>query len=132
MRQTALEEVKAPRVANTTRLWFMLSALSALSVSNVFVLLAIVSKFEQIYRDALGPDHPLPELTNFVISARIIFAVVTILWPMLGSVLVRQQKPHSMLYLNVGIIWLFLQFVVTIVALFMPMISLDTGLGENK
>jgi hypothetical protein len=133
MRQIALEEVKAPRVANTTRLWVRLSLLSAFSAANIFVLLLIVPKFQEIFSDALGPDHPLPAITNFIIAGRIVFAVVTACWPILGTMLVRQQRPHSMLYLNIGIVWMFLQCGMTVIALFMPLCGgVVIGLGEGK
>src|SRR5471030_2392661 len=32
-----------------------------------FLLIFIVPKFQQIFKDALGPDHPLPGITLFVI-----------------------------------------------------------------
>ncbi len=33
-----------------------------------FLLIFIVPKFQQIFKDALGPDHPLPGITLFVIA----------------------------------------------------------------
>ena len=33
-----------------------------------FLLVFIVPKFQQIFKDALGPDHPLPGITLFVIA----------------------------------------------------------------
>jgi type IV pilus assembly protein PilC len=33
-----------------------------------FLLIVIVPKFQAIFRDALGPDHPLPSVTLFVIA----------------------------------------------------------------
>ena len=84
----------------------------------------MVPKFEQIYKDALAGSGPLPPLTQFIITARIALAIIDLGWPILGTLLIRLQKPYAILWINIGILWTFLQFVITVIALVKPLFGL--------
>jgi hypothetical protein len=83
-------------------------------------MLFIVPSFEQIFADAL-PGKPLPPVTVFIIAARFALAMIDLGWPVLGTVLIRQQKRYAILWINIGIVWTLLQIGITVIALFMPM-----------
>ena len=99
--------------------------------ANVFLMLFIVPKFEQIYADALPGQH-LPPITVFVITARMVLAIIAVGWPILSAVLVQQQKRSAILWINIGIVWFFLQTGVTTIALFLPMFSPAGGMSDVK
>jgi hypothetical protein len=100
------------------------------SAANVFLMLVIVPKFMQIYGEAL-PGMPLPEVTVFVITARVGLAVLDLGWPILGSLLMWNRNRYSILWINIGLIWTFLQVGVAIFALFIPLAGgLITGSPE--
>jgi type II secretory pathway component PulF len=133
MSEAALGKGKEARRKESSRFSTRLSLaiLILLSAGNIFLMVAVVPKFEQIYVDALGPDHPLPMVTNLIITWRIAIAILTACWPILGAVLVRQQKTYAVLF-YIGIIAMFLQAGITVIALFMPMVTDPGGLGEGK
>ena len=125
MSEPAQEQGKTARSMETKRRWVKVSLviLFLLSAANIFLMLVIVPKFEQIFADAL-PGMPLPRVTNLIITGRIVIAMVTVCWPILGTILVRQQKPYAILWINVGIIAMLLQCGTTIIALYMPMVRM--------
>ena len=127
------EQTKALRSTekNRFRIGVGLATLFFGAAGNILVLLAVVPKFEQIYRDALPSVH-LPTVTQFIISARIALVIIALGWPILGTVLVGLQKSYAILWINVGFLWNFLQLGITIFALFRPMIGLDGGMGEGR
>jgi hypothetical protein len=96
------------------------------SAANVFLMLFIVPKFEQIYADAL-PGKILPPLTQFIITTRIAIAFIDLCWPVLGTFLIKQKKPSAILWINLGLIVTFLQVGITVIALFKPMVGIITG-----
>jgi len=122
-----------PPPSAKSRFWVRVSMviLMLLGAANVFLMLFIVPKFEQIYADAL-PGRPLPPITIFVITARIVLAIIALGWPILGAVLVQQQKRSAILWNNIGIVWCFLQIGVTTIALFLPMVGTITGMSNIK
>jgi hypothetical protein len=108
-----------------------LAILFLFCAANIFLMLFIVPKFEQIYKDALAGSGPLPPLTAFIIHARSAIALIDLVWPILGSVLIWQKKPYAILWINLGIIGLFLQVGITVVALFTPMVGYHGGMSDQ-
>jgi hypothetical protein len=101
------------------------------SAACVVLMLFIVPKFEQIYQDAL-PGKPLPLVTLFIILHRIAITLFDLAWPILGIYLFRVQKNYAILWINVGILFFFLQIGITVIALFMPMIGIEVGMSDAK
>jgi type II secretory pathway component PulF len=116
------EQGEGSRSTKTKRFWIGVSLiiLFLFSAANVFLLLFIVPKFEQIFADTL-PGRPLPTVTEFIITGRIVIAIVTLGWPILGAILLRQRKSSAILWINIGIVWTFFQIGITTIALFIPM-----------
>ncbi len=108
--------------------------LFVLSAGNIYLMLVVVPKFHAMFNDALGPDHPFPAITSFILSERIAIAFATAGWPILGNALFQRQKTYAIAWINIGIIAMFLQCFVTFTALLMPMVELGDfyGMGENK
>lgn len=127
------EQRRGPRSTETKRFWikFSLVSLIIISVANIYLLLFMIPKFEQIYKDAL-PGRQLPPLTEFIITARFALMIIALGWPILGTLLLRLQKPYAILWINIGIIWTFLQFGISFVALFMPMIGITGTMGGGR
>jgi len=118
----------------TTRWGIILGLIILFGVSAccIFLMLFAVPKFEQIFADAL-PGRPLPLLTSFFISARMGLAFINLAWPILGTYLFVKKAPSTALWINLGIFWSFLQFGLTVFALFLPMASDGiTGMSEAK
>jgi len=99
------------------------------SAANIFLMLFIVPKFEQIFADAL-PGAPLPTITVFIISVRIALAIAALGWTILGSFLVWLRKPTAILWINIGILCLFLEIGITIYALILPMFMPAGGMSD--
>jgi type II secretory pathway component PulF len=106
----------------TNRAWPIASIviLLGLGAINVFLSLFIVPKFEQIYQDAL-PGMPLPELTVFIIAARLPLALVALAWPIAGIITVKRQQSDAFWIIKLGCLYFFLLIGITIFALFIPM-----------
>ena len=113
---------KGSRSAETKQFWIWVSLVTLFLSSsvNIYLLLFVVPKFEWIFAEAL-PGMPLPPVTVFIIAARIGLAVIALGWPIIGSVLVNQQKTYAILWINIGLIWTFLEIGTVVIALFMPM-----------
>jgi len=111
-----------------TWLIFCLAVLSILCAINIFLPLFIVPKFEQIFQDAL-PGRPLPLITQFIISDRILLALIALAWPIAGIIAVWRQHRAAFWIINLGILFFVALLVVSIIALFMPMVSVDCGLS---
>lgn len=133
MSEPTQEQGKESRSTETKQFWIKVSLviLFILSSGNIFLLLFIVPKFEQIFADAL-PGRPLPGITEFIFTARIAIALIDLSWPILGTILLRQQKSYAILWINLGIVWTFLQVGSTVIALFMPMVGIPPTMGEGK
>jgi len=119
----------AMRSRTTINSWSF-AVLVFLSAANIFLLLFIVPKFEQIFADAL-PGMPLPGVTEFIISSRIALAFIALGWPIMGIILIKLQKPHAILWMGIGATLTFVQIGITVIALFMPMISTITGTSDK-
>jgi hypothetical protein len=110
---------------------FDLVVLIGLCALNQFLLLVVVPKFQQIFADAL-PGMQLSTVTEFIFTYRIALGVAILAWPVLAVLLRRRQKPYASLWINLGIIWLFLQIGITFYAIISPMIGLNGGLSDTK
>jgi hypothetical protein len=100
-------------------------------VANLFVLVFAVPKFEQIFQDAL-PGKPLPSATTFIIGYHFLLAIFAAAWLIFCAVLSWFRNHHSILFINLGMIWFFLQGSAIVIALFMPMVDDIQGLAEPK
>jgi hypothetical protein len=116
------EEGKESRLTKRNRILIGVSlvTLFLFAVVDIFLLLLVVPKFEQIFQDAL-PGRPLPPVTEFILSARIALVFIALGWPIIGTLLVRLQKRYAILWINVGTVWTVLQIGITVIALYMPM-----------
>ena len=116
------------------RAWpiFSLGALVVLGGINVFLPLYIVPKFEQIFRDALNPNQPLPDITNFIIGARIFLACIGLIWPIAAIIAIQRQHRAADWIIWLGYLFFTVLIAVTIFALFIPMVGgLITGMPET-
>ena len=109
---------------------FSLGVLIFLSGFNIFLPLFIVPKFERIYVDALGPDHPLPGITYFIIGARIPLALIALAWPVLAIIAVQRRWRATGWIINLGYLFFFVLIGLTVIALFMPMVGDITGMSD--
>jgi hypothetical protein len=97
--------------------------LYVISATNFIAMIFVVPKFEQIFTEAL-PGKPLPSVTLFIFTFRIGLALLALTWPIIGTFLLKKQKPYAIWYINISTIWNFFQIGITTVALFMPMVGL--------
>ena len=128
------QQPKESHITKPNGFWtgFSLGTLVVFSALDIFLLLFIVPKFEQIFADAL-PGKPLPTVTEFIITARIALVMIALGWPILGALLVKLQKRHAILWINVGTIWTIFQIVSAVIALYMPMASQGIyGMSDAK
>ena len=111
---------------------FTLAALLLFSLLNLCAALSI-SNFEIIFKDALGPDHPLPLVTKIVIGGRIPAICLTLLWPVLGFLAVFKLKKifHFVIAVTFLLMMVITQLAVTWTSLFMPMTSFITGMADS-
>jgi hypothetical protein len=131
MSDSEQEQGKESRSTETKRFWIVASRvyLFGFSAVNIFLLLVVSPKFEQIFQDSL-PGKPLPTVTEFILTARMALVFIALGWPILGALLIRQQKPSAILWINVGIVWTFLQFAITVIALFVPFFMPAGGMSD--
>ncbi len=104
--------------------------LLALGLASAFFMIFVVPKFQQIYIDAL-PGSPLPAYTRFIISARFALAIAAMGWPALGAQLLREKKPSAILWINIGILFLFLLICSSAMALVLPMVNNHGGMSDS-
>jgi len=80
MNEPELEQKISSRSNEPSRFWMKvcLIILFVFSAANIFLPLFIVPKFAQIFADAL-PGKPLPFVTEVIISAPILWALVALI-----------------------------------------------------
>jgi hypothetical protein len=119
------------RAAEKRAFWIKISVgiLIFLSGGSVFVLLSIVPKFEQIFADAF-PGRPLPVLTDFLIRERLELVLFVLALPIPALVMFWRRKPYAIFWINLGIVWFFLQFGIIVYALFIPMVGIEVGMSD--
>jgi uncharacterized membrane protein YhaH (DUF805 family) len=100
----------------------MIVMLVLLSIANIFITFICVPKFEQIFQDALG-SRPLPGLTQWVIAGRMPLIILAVIWPIIGIATERRLKLASILWLYIPFMLSLGQIVLTIYALYLPMVS---------
>jgi hypothetical protein len=112
--------------------WVLLSLAILLffCVGGIFLALFVTPKFQQIFNDALGPDHPLPTITGLILSSRILLALIAFAWAVAAIILVRLRSAKAIYCINLGIIWILLQAAITVIALFLPMVTNISGLSD--
>jgi len=98
------------------------------SAADIFLMLFIVPKFEQIFAD-IAPGKPLPNVTTIIFSGRIVIAIITSCWPILGTIFFKRRKPFAILWINIGIVVMLLLGGITVIAVFLPMVSLGDIYG---
>jgi hypothetical protein len=119
MSDATLEE----RAAENRAFWCKVSLgiLGLLCAANIFVLLFIVPKFAQIYADAF-PGMTLPKVTEFINRERLPLILFTLALAIPALLMFWRGRPYAILWINLWIIWFFLQGGITVVALFLPML----------
>ena len=106
-----------------------LGVLVFLSLENVVVLLYLVPKFEQIFRDAL-PGQPLPVATSIILNDRLTILLLTLTWTILCIMLTRICKPWARLCTNLGMVWNILQIAAIVSVLLMTMFGPAGGMSD--
>jgi hypothetical protein len=119
--------------------WLILGyKIAATCLLLFFSLLALgaalsIPHFQQIFMDALGPDHPFPSLTNCVLSCKSFLPILAVLWPVLGIVSIWASRK---LYITVTVpiflvIVIYAQFILTVIGLYLPMVTLVNGMADT-
>jgi hypothetical protein len=90
---------------------------------NILVPLICIPKFELIYQDAL-PGRPVPELTQWIIALRIPLIILGAAWPIAGIFTFWRLKLTSVLWLYLPYLLSLGQILITLYALYEPMLSL--------
>lgn len=111
------------------RQWWIASMVLVLFLfcaPNILIPLLVIPQYDHIYRDVL-PGQPLPALTQWILSIRQPLMIAGAVWPLLGLLLVWRLKLASMLWLNFPFILSFTQILLTLYALFQPMLGVITS-----
>ena len=124
VRKVVREEIKGFGIG------IALFVLMALCAVNVFILLFIVPKFQQIFMDAL-PGKPLPLVTLGIIQHSGLLSLIALAWPIIGILMRKWQKPYTSAWIYVGLVLFFLAIGITIFAMFTPMIGLGGGMSDD-
>jgi uncharacterized membrane protein YhaH (DUF805 family) len=109
--------------------------LSLLLLTSALNLLATfqISKFGQIYKDVLGPEHPLPFPAKFLLHFTSLVIGLAVLWPTLGIIAVLRFKSISYvtIILSCLLVIVVAQITLTWFGLFMPMQSTTNGMSDS-
>jgi len=121
---------------NSLILGYKFAALALLflfSLLNMSATLSI-SKFRQIFQDALGPDHPLPLLTSFFLEFQTLVTCLVFLWPTLGILAVFRFRKisHTTIAITCLLMVVIAQLALTWFSLFAPMTSLVEGMSDQR
>jgi type II secretory pathway component PulF len=111
--------------------WLSNLSVAGLSSANVFLMLFIVPKFQGIYADAL-PGKPLPAATEFIISGHTLIAAANFLILIVCLALMARKWRYAALLTDLSSVANFLQVAVTVIALFMPMVGITTGMADRS
>ena len=122
---------KVEFVSITRALRYALTAL-VLGISYPNVRLALgISTFQRVYRDMLG-NHPLPPETAFIIQARAILIVLSLVLPMLVVLsLFFRRRSLSIYVIALVIIPIFVQMFFTWQAVVSPFYMIVQGMEGN-
>jgi len=103
---------------------------SVFNVGDMFM----ISRFHQLFQNALGPDHPLPFLTCIFLDGQSLVTGLAILWPILGVILALRIKNlgFSVTVLICLLIVVVIQICLTWVGFILPMESVFTGQSAGK
>jgi hypothetical protein len=106
-------------------------ALVVLSVPNLCVSLSI-SKFQEIFQDAL-PGKPLPLLTLSIIHHPLLHHIVVLLLPMAGIIVLAQKRRIRTCTIVTAVLVCVIgaQLFLTWLALFLPIVGLETGMSNG-
>jgi len=95
----------------------------------------VIPRFGQIYKDALGPDHPLPPLTDFILSFQTMVTCLALLWPLLGIFAAFRfpKISHVTMILTCLLLIVIAQITLTWLGLYMPMVVIsDMGMSDTR
>jgi hypothetical protein len=109
-----------------------LGLLVIFSLVNVIDTFAI-SYFRNLFRDALGPDHPLPFLTHLFLDFQALATCLAVLWPILGFLVAFKSKQISpSLFIPTGmLVIVIVQIVLTWIGLLTPMFATFGGVSDS-
>jgi len=99
-------------------------ALVIASGIDIYLQSHVVSRFREIYRDAL-PGQLLPAITHFVLNFQTCLIILPIFFLIAGVWIAFRAKPIWLVGIVFGIA---IQIAFTIIALFMPLNTLITGM----
>jgi len=100
---------------------------SLINVADTFS----ISYFRQVYQDAL-PGRPLPPITNFILGSQSLVTCLALVWPVLGlaAIFIPKKISTTIFFLTLLLFLVLFQIALNWLALFMPMISLVTGMSN--
>jgi hypothetical protein len=103
--------------------WSALAFLLAISGANLFIMLFILPKFQQIYADMLGPKaNSSPSPTFLLIHWRFLFESLAFAWPAIGILTIcRASIRIARLSVSALILAALIQAGFTTIALFLPL-----------
>lgn len=101
------------------------------SVGNIVAALSIDS-FGLWFAIDL-PGKPLPAMTALVLEYRSLLYVLSLVWPFMGLavLLIRERIRFTMVLLTGVLLITMLQSTLTAVALYLPTVSLNTGMTKS-
>jgi len=122
---------KYNQLARAMKLGF-LAILFGISFFNILGTIFLVPKFEQIFHDMLG-GKPLPVLTTFVIGAHEVWIFVSLALPLAGVLICRLSSPErAVTVIAAATAAALAQTVITVFALFLPLISIIQTMSSGS
>jgi len=105
-----------------------------LGVVSIFISYFCIPKFEHLFYALYGGQpmemfggKPLPELTEWIFSNRIPLIIASVIWPLLGILLVWRLKLASVLWHYLPFVLSIGQILITLYAFSLPMVSPMVG-----
>ena len=109
--------------------WITATLIIVLCISQLFVALSVIPRFEVIYHDMYG-GKPLGTLTTFVIRGRWILAALACFCLTAALILVRRPAWSGLLG---AVLWFIIgQLFLTVLALFLPLVVIIQAQEPNQ
>ena len=112
------------------KLFFLLVLLFVL-IGNLLAALSI-ERYQRLFIEGLGPDHPLPSVTLLVIAGKTVIPVLAFVWLAIGilAAFIRRYVVLSMLLFCAAFLASILQCAIVYVAMQLPLISIINGMSD--